>query len=896
MVRSSAILRGIALSWLVGFTVDTQSTLCAHVAGHVPTALSGPCLEPPGEIPPPPLVPDTLLSQGQKALWAGHPQEALQLLQAWLSTHPDDADAHVAAGFADLRLDQVPEAGRHFLRALERTPGYTDALYGLGLTLQRQGQHQEARTRFEQALRLDPARQDLKEAAERARLLAPDPPPPLKPLVRPATLQMPARVAGKRLEVAAKQGRWRPFFIKGMNLGAALPGKYPSQFPDKATYAGWIREMAELGVNAIRVYTIHPPGFYEALAEFNATAAKPMWLIHGVWTELPPEDDFLNDTWWPGWRAEMRKVVDLLHGRADIPPAPGHASGTYRADVSPWTLAIILGREWEPYSVEAYNALHPGLSDFQGRFLNVRQGNATEVFMGVAMDDFLGYEFDTYHAQRPLAYTNWPTLDPLVHPTESTKDEELAWRRKLGLPISKSLIREYDNDAIDLDMEKVDTRPLCKAGLFASYHAYPYYPDFLNLDPDYAKGRDATGPNNYFAYLQDLVRHHRKYPVVISEFGVPSSRLVAHWQAQGMTHGGQTEREQGEQDVRLFQNIHASGCAGGMLFAWIDEWFKKNWLVIEYEVPLDRKPLWYNVLDAEENYGLIAYRPGAPGAPIQIDGKANDWSKVPDYASSPELRLKLLADEGWLNLGIFFKGPRPDWATEGFAVGIDTHDATQGDHRLPWGLGLRSEAGLEFMLRFQGGQSALYVDAPYDLYMHRLDRPIRSVENNAAHFVMPRTESNRFRIGRDGTRFAGHQQEIGWLRRGTQDRDDPAFDSRAEWLEGDAGGGWSFLEARIPWGMLNVTDPSSHQVIQDTLPPGDGIGTVATDGFRLNLVRFRTGEADTLQPLATLPLRRGDLLPLPPRFIWPGWEQPTFHRVRKQSFDLVKQGLHSLPE
>ena len=835
------------------------------------------------------------LKAAQQALWAGRPLDARRLLEPWLQAHPEDADARVVAGFAALRLDRVREATEHFAQALERSPRYADALYGQGLTLLRQGKNPEGRLRLEKALALEPERVDLKEAVERARMLAPDPPPPLVPLVRPRSLQMPARVAGQKIEINDKHGGWRPFFIKGMNLGAALPGKFPSEFPDKATYAGWITEMAELGVNAIRVYTVHPPGFYEALAEFNAKAATPIWLIHGVWTELPPEDDFRNEGWWSQWRAEMRKVVDLLHGRIDIPKEPGHASGTYRADVSKWTLAIILGREWEPYSVEAYDARHPGLSDYRGTYLSVKQGSATEVFMTVAMDYFLDYEFETYHAQRPLAYTNWPTLDPLTHPTESTKDEEMAWRLKLGLPVSKSQIREYDNDALGLDMEKMDLLPGCKAGLFASYHAYPYYPDFLNLDPDYAKGRDAEGPNNYFAYLKDLVRHHRKFPVVISEFGVPSSRLVAHWQAQGMTHGGQSEREQGEQDARMFRNIHDAGCAGGMLFAWIDEWFKKNWLVIEYEVPIDRKPLWYNVLDAEENYGLIAYRPGTGAAAIQIDGKPQDWDKVPDYLSGPDLRLKLLADEGWLHLGLFFKGPAPDWAKEGFVLGIDTHDPQAGDHQLPWGLGLGSQAGLEFLLRFQGDQSSLLVDAPYDLYTHRLDRPIRSVDNQAGVFVMPRTESNRFRIGRDGTRFPGHQQEIGWLRRGTQDRSDPAYDSRSEWMDGEADKGWRFLEARIPWGLLNVTDPSSRRVIQDTLPPGDEIGTMITEGFRFCLVRYQV-DGKVLRPTATLPAAQQNQLPTPPLFTWPGWQRPTFHRERKQSFDLLKRALHGLPD
>ena len=36
----------------------------------------------------------------------------------------------------------------------------------------------------------------------------------------------------------------------------------------------------------------------------------------------------------------------------------------------------------------------------------------------------IAYETETYRAQRPIAYTNWPTLDPLHHPTEAIWTED----------------------------------------------------------------------------------------------------------------------------------------------------------------------------------------------------------------------------------------------------------------------------------------------------------------------------------------------------------------------------------------------------------------------------------------------------------------------------------------
>jgi hypothetical protein len=513
--------------------------------------------------------------------------------------------------------------------------------------------------------------------------------------------------------------------------------------------------------------------------------------------------------------------------------------------------------------------------------------------MARALERLLAYEHDAYHAQRPAAFTSWPTLDPLHHPTESTRAEEAALRLEPLEP--GEVIKEYDNDAVALDMERFEDGPELRAGLFASYHAYPYYPDFMNLDPRHAEGRDREGPSHYAAYLERLVRHHRRHAVVIAEVGVPSSRLVAHWQAQGLTHGGQDERAQGEQDARLVRNVYEAGCAGAVLFAWIDEWFKKNWLVLPYEEPLERKPLWYNPMDAEENYGLVAYRPGAGGPRVVVDGRPGDWAERPPHLAGSGLEVRLLADEGWLHVAVSWADGAFDPATETLLLGIDTHLPAAGDHRLPFGVPLESEAGLEIAVRFAPGGADLVVDASYDLFTHRHRRPYRSVENRDGRFVGPRTESNRSRIGRDGTRFPAHRQEIGALRRGTQDRSDPRFDSLAEWERGER-----FLEARIPWGLLNVSDPSSRRVIRDGPGPArDAVGTHATDGFRVLAVTFRPGAAGAPgapEVRRTLPAARAGRIPLPPLFTWPTWEEPTFHRFRKLGFDLVRRALAELPD
>src|SRR5207245_1469172 len=82
---------------------------------------------------------------------------------------------------------------------------------------------------------------------------------------RPGHPDVPARAAGDGFETRAAGG-WQPFYVKGVNLGVALPGNFPSQFPtDDSTYGRCLELIAGARANAIRVYTILPPAFYRAL-------------------------------------------------------------------------------------------------------------------------------------------------------------------------------------------------------------------------------------------------------------------------------------------------------------------------------------------------------------------------------------------------------------------------------------------------------------------------------------------------------------------------------------------------------------------------------------------------------------------------------------------------------
>ncbi len=838
----------------------------------------------------------TRVDQGWTHYRASAMDSAAASFRAVLSVCPDDIGAANGAAYVALRQDSLARARKMFERVLARAPRDHDALVGLGLTTYRSGDHSASRVAFARALDVAPtdstSRSYLQRLASAAAVSTPLPDPERRE--RPATTVLAARVRNRSFEIPDGRGGWKPMWIAGVNLGAALPGKHPSEFPpNDSTYERWIELFAQMNSNVIRVYTIHPPHFYQAVHRWNvAHPTRPIWIIHGVWTELPPgehEERYDDAKWNAEFKAEMRRVVDVLHGSASLSQRPGHASGFYDADVSPWVLAYIIGREWEPYSVVEYVKRKPNLTKFNGRYVRVAGGHALDVWLGEALNFLIDYEMGRYNAQRPVAYTNWPSLDPLTHITESTKEEEIALHLARGEK-RDSTVKEYDNDAIGLDARVMHPTSAFAAGLFASYHAYPYYPDFMVLDPAYDLAQAPDGPSAYFGYLKELVAHHDDMPVLISEYGVPSSRGMAHWQPQGWHHGGHDERAQADIDARLTRDIHAAGAAGAVLFAAIDEWFKKNWLVIDFEYPLERNRLWLNPLDAEQNYGIVAMRSGSRDSTISIDGRSADWrGTLPlyhgDAGLGDALRLRSLtvrSDEAYVYLRLDVG--RIDWQRAHYLIGIDTYRRDLGDTRFPY-TNSSSSVGFEFMLELRGpDKSRLLVDSPYNLYRvlnsYRVyNRPFRTRPNADGVYDSMLVTSNRRRIGRNRVVYPAHTYDRGLLRHARESET-----TLADWFADTL---TKTIEIRLPWGMLHVMDPSSHTVLYGDSASGEVAGTT-TDGFRFVVQSF-----DPRNPRGTGARLPNEGAPVP-TWHWEAWEVPRWYAELKPVFETMQRTFAAL--
>jgi hypothetical protein len=798
-----------------------------------------------------------------------------------------------AAGFLAIDRGDHQEAVNLFMRSLQKAKD-PSGYYGFGLAHLLLEDHATARWAFHKTLELDPTHP---EAIRRLSLMENQEVDAGKAALPPPHSGHRFRTGTGSLEV--HRGEWKRLFIKGINLGIGLPGSFPGEYAiKKGTYRKWFGQISGIGINALRIYTLHPPSFYEALDEWNRSG-NTLYLFQGIWTEPPSGDDYSGEEYLSYVRGNIRDAVDAVYGNADLPQRPGYPDGKYSVDVSWCTIGFLFGREWEPCSVKRFNESRGRKrGGYEGRFLKVVDGTPFEVALTEVCDFIQRYEFDRYGKSRPCSVVNWPTLDPLIHPSESTQEEELSFQGGRAKPG----VCNENEDMESLDVSKI--RSVSGAGFFATYHSYPYYPDFMNND-------DPSDKTPYLTYLKSLKSHHGDQPVLVAEFGVPSSREHAHWQRDGWNHGGHDEAEQGRINALQMKAVRDAGLAGGVLFSWFDEWFKKNWIFQPYVLPPERKPLWFNLQDPEQNYGLVAAYPGYPGKKVTLSGNMAEWKEAAvlygkmtgtprfrfdDGGDDPRtlLGMRMQHDEGFLYLLLETKGA-VDFDKAGYVIGINTSSPDSGEVLVPFDTRARSPIGLHFLVHLAGmGNSRILVTRPYDRFLNAGKGEIVPGRSDQGAWVVLLSRTNTRRISKDGKRFyPSHVRSMSNLKHGSLDELRPDFHSLSDFhVAGNR------VEIRIPWCQLNFTDPSSRTVLWMS----GAEKSRATEGIRALALSYcprkdssasrKTGGRTNLTDSLPQRLVEENVA----LYSWDPWDTPVYHMYLKKSYHVYKEALSAIPE
>ncbi len=99
---------------------------------------------------------------------------------------------------------------------------------------------------------------------------------------------------------------------------------------------------------------------------------------------------------------------------------------------------------------------------------------------------------------------------------------------------------------------------------------------------------------------------------------------------------------------------------------------------------------------------------------------------------------------------------------------------------------------------------------------------------------------------------------------------------------------------RLPWGMLQLVDPSKRSVLFSNTSEGHVQGA-PTDGFRIVVESYdpsRPGSGGDALPRGAGAVRFADV----PTWTWPTWETPQWHAEIKPLFAAMQRAFGAIPE
>jgi hypothetical protein len=555
---------------------------------------------------------------------------------------------------------------------------------------------------------------------------------------------------------------------------------------------------------------------------------------------------------------DSKDLVDIFHGNADLPFQYGFASGQYRTDISEYVIGWILGIEWDPYFVEKTNTNNPDKSSYSGKYLYTENASPFETFLCEVGDTVLEYEANKYKMLRPLSYTNWLTTDMLNHPNEPLKHDDMSV----------------------VNTEHIKSKNNYTPGVFASYHIYPYYPDFMNFQSEYINFIDETGKiNTYKAYLKDLFKEHTM-PVLVAEFGVPASRGKAHNSLySGYNQGNIDETEQGRIVENLLEDIYDEGYCGGFVFAWQDEWFKRTWNTMDLDLP-DTRPMWSNPQTNEQQFGLLAFDPGNEESICYVDGNISEWDNDKPIYTTYNTSLYIKSDEKYVYL--MTKTKNFDFDKDSLYIPIDSIDfqgnVTSKTHNINF------ERPADLLIHINGKtNSKILVDAYYDSFYYIYAEQLSAIENKPAY---KEKNSGIFNpmylclcremiLPEDNKVVPFSKYETGILKYGNANPKNIDYNSLTDFCYKDGN-----IEIKIPWQLLNVMDPST-KIIMDNFYKNSSVSGITVDGFYFGSGIVKNGDYPTNK------IGMG-------YYSWNSWSFPTFHERLKPSYFILKKTFELL--
>lgn len=591
---------------------------------------------------------------------------------------------------------------------------------------------------------------------------------------------------------------WSPFIVKGISLSDSIPDKQQLSEKELEKKIGeWLVLISEMNINTIRISSIQSPALYHAIYDFNQNNPDPIYVIH----DIPLQEELIygeyngsGEELSKQLHADIKKTIDILHGRRIVLNKDVFSSKWYAKDISAYVLGYVIGNQWDPAFVKIMNMKNQEDSTYNGKYIAADQLNGIEYILADALDYTIEYETQKYNQQRLVSFLNTIELDPVVHVTQS------------------KVFRDTE-----LNVEKLHITDEVHTGIFASYQASPHDSDLLNINIETATNQQQ---GDYFeAYLQELKSMHQK-PIVITSIGLSTARAMSKEdECNHYSRGGMNEKQQGEYLTELLDDIYHNQYAGAIVYNWQDEWNKSMTWNIRHIKNTSNTEAWLDVQSSEQQFGIMQFVPGKEQT-SKVDGKTDDWHEKDLLYDDDNNQLYATYNSSYLYLMI--KKEDFNLYKDKLLVAIDVNPS----------IGTKSyetdnhvfDLDADFVARINGkNNSDIQVQSRYDVFDYRYKYYSNTVnklttipsQNTNVFDPIYLLTRNAIQIDETMETLPPKYMETGTLVYGNSDYDSEEYNSLADFYVKE-----DIIELRIPWLLINVVDPMKGIALGDFYKDG----------------------------------------------------------------------------
>lgn len=651
-----------------------------------------------------------------------------------------------------------------------------------------------------------------------------------------------------------KNNEWKKMNIIGVNLDPAKPGVFPSEnIVKEDEYLRWIQYIYDMGINCIRVPNLMSQNFYNSLEKFNKDKENPIYLMQGIYFDevnLKDGYDAQSDNLKEIFKKNIKLIIDSIHGNPYNFDKPDIVQ-FYDTDISKYLLGYTIGIEFAKNDL-IYTEIMNDKKIYNGKYLYTNdKASSFESYMAQMGDYLADYELEMYKKQSLISFTGSSSYHIVSSRSNLNGESVIAKDDEI------EDIKDYMNP------ENIKIKKKLKTGIFATYNVYPSYSEIKQYQ------------GNIDYYFEKINEYH-KIPVVIGEFGIPSSRSAGNFNADIHNKGYINEKEQGEALVEVYKAIKSANCAGSFIFEFQDSWHNSSWNTKESKI-LDRSPYWSDAQTYSQHFGLMTFDPGEKESICYPDDSISEWKDEDIVSKNDNISLYTKSDERYLYF-MAKSSDRLDFSKKDIYIDLDTTPKSGCNNSSQFKL--EFDSPIDFIVSIKDKKNAMvlvheyynrfnfYENKKYNQVRPDLIKHIKDMDEFAPIFIEVRPKMYVKSLGGFLEKVS---YETGKLVHGNANPKNKDFNSVSDFYIND-----NYIEIRIPWGLLNFMDPSTKQIQDDFYEVFKTKPLMIKD---ISIGLTVKEEEKTIDRLSSA------IYPLD------GWFMPKYHERLKESYYIVKHEL-----